>query len=146
MNLEQMELDTRSGLEKALRTLTDDAISDACHIMAESSAASPEARNRHEAYGIVAARIPKILSFVKALRKSASEMLSTLNMPNLPATESLEDLVSRAEDGAAVMLETAAAYRNALRDLYQNEEVAIDSEHDADGFELASALADTASN
>lgn len=79
---EQLELDTRKQLDKALEVVTTDAVKIAgemiqrhCESMAQSDTAPGSVRNRHEAYGIAAEQLAKISRAVKAIKDDTGTLL-----------------------------------------------------------------------
>lgn len=92
---EQLELDTRSNLNKALRTVTNDAIATAQEMILENQrqtalenqTAMPFVRNRHEAYGIAAEQLAKISRAIKPIKDDTSGLLRTLSDSDFPAVE-----------------------------------------------------------
>lgn len=124
---EQMELDTRPQLKRALDTLTIDAITTAGEMMRRCAEAPAPVRNRHEAYGIVAERLAKIKLQVKAIQKDTDDLLDTLADPNHNAIEAVSNICNSTTDTAATLLEAAAEMRRTLRDLYDAENSAKDN-------------------
>lgn len=131
-DFEQIEIESWDDLQRDIKVLTSDAIRDAATMIERFPDSRINARNRHEAYGIVAQRIPAMIDGVKTIRKGADDLLSTLSRPMVPAVEALSALINRVSDTAAVMIEASAAYQIALRDLFQAEESLIDRPEDED--------------
>lgn len=57
---EQLELDTRRQLDKAIAQLTEDTVKTAGEMITACGEAPTAVRNRHEAFGIAAERLAKI--------------------------------------------------------------------------------------
>ena len=64
---EQLELDTRRQLDKAIAQLTEDTVKTAGEMITACGEAPTAVRNRHEAFGIAAERLAKIKKAVKAI-------------------------------------------------------------------------------
>lgn len=118
---EQMQLDTRPELKRALDTLTVDAITTAGELMSRCAEAPDPVRNRHEAYGIVAERLAKIKLWVKAIQKDTDDLLDALADTNYNAVEAVSNICNSATDATATLLEASAEFRRTLRDLYDAE-------------------------
>ena len=80
---EQLELDTRPALLKAITAVTTDAVETAHEMTVRHNVAAAEegqhvpgpVRNRHEAYGIAAEQMGKINSAVKAISDDTKKLL-----------------------------------------------------------------------
>lgn len=121
MKNEQMTMDTRPEDVQTIHSVTTDAIESAGKVL-EGSRRRPVIRSRQEAYGVVAQRIPAMNAAIKSIQKGATDLLYTLDSPNLPAVEPLSAIINRVEDAAALMIEAAAVYKIALRALFECEE------------------------
>lgn len=118
---EQLELDTRRQLDKAIAQLTEDTV--------KTAGEAPTAvRNRHEAFGIAAERLAKIKKAVKAIDGDTSILLGTLPDANYPAIEAVSSICNSTLEAAATMIEAAAEMRRTLRDLYEAENSARSEE------------------
>lgn len=74
---EQLELDTRRQLDKAIAQLTEDTVKTAGEMITACGEAPTAVRNRHEAFGIAAERLAKIKKAVKAIDGDTSILLWT---------------------------------------------------------------------
>ena len=124
---EQLELDTRRQLDKAIAQLTEDTVKTAGEITACGEAPTA-VRNRHEAFGIAAERLAKIKKAVKAIDGDTSILLGTLPDANYPAIEAVSSICNSTLEAAATMIEAAAEMRRTLRDLYEAENSARSEE------------------
>ena len=118
---EQLELDTRRQLDKAIAQLTEDTVKTAGEMITA-------VRNRHEAFGIAAERLAKIKKAVKAIDGDTSILLGTLPDANYPAIEAVSSICNSTLEAAATMIEAAAEMRRTLRDLYEAENAARSEE------------------
>ena len=125
---EQLELDTRKQLDKALEVVTADAVKTAgemiqrhCENMAQSDTAPGSVRNRHEAYGIAAEQLAKISRAVKAIKDDTSTLLGTLPDPNFPAVEATSSICNSTMEAAAILIKAAAEMKRNLESLYMAE-------------------------
>ena len=123
---EQMELDTRRQLDKAIAQLTEDTVKTAGEMI--TGEPPPAVRNRHEAFGIAAERLAKIKKAVKAIDGDTSILLGTLPDANYPAIEAVSSICNSTLEAAATMIEAAAEMRRTLRDLYEAENSARSEE------------------
>ena len=121
---EQMELDTRRQLDKAIAQLTEDTVKTAGEMITACGEAPTAVRNRHEAFGIAAERLAKIKKAVKAIDGDTSILLGTLPDANYPAIEAVSSICNSTLEAAATMIEAAAEMRRTLRDLYEAENTA----------------------
>ena len=89
-DFEQMALDTRPELDRAIGTVTADAISTATGMLErhyeiaaerEGSSYTGPVRNRHEAYGIAAEQHSKIVKSVNTIKAGVITLLGTLSDP-----------------------------------------------------------------
>ena len=118
---EQLEIDTRQELEKAIAELAEDTVKTVETMVTNCGEAPSAVRNRHEAYGIAAERLAKIRKAVKSIETDTTALLGTLPDPNLPAIESVSSICNSSLGAAAVLIEAAAAMRRTLKDLYNAE-------------------------
>ena len=126
---EQLELDTRSNLNKALRTVTNDAIATAQEMILENQRQTalenqtvmPFVRNRHEAYGIAAEQLAKISRAIKPIKDDTSGLLRTLPDSNSSAVEATSAMVNSASEAAFVLICAAAEMKRTLDNLYTVE-------------------------
>lgn len=125
---EQLELDTRRQLEKAITKLTEDSVKTAGEMIIACGEAPTAVRNRHEAFGIAAERLAKIKKAVKAIDGDTAILLGTLPDPNYPAIEAVSSICNSTLSAAAAMIEAAAEMRRTLRDLYEAENSAKSDE------------------
>lgn len=125
---EQLELDTRKQLDKAIAKLAEDSVREAGDMILACGEAPSAVRNRHEAYGIAAERLAKIKKAVKAIDGDTTILLGTLPDPNFPAIEAVSSICNSTLEAAAVMVEAAAEMRRTLRDLYEAENSARNEE------------------
>lgn len=126
---EQMVLDTRPDLERAIEAVAQDAIATALgmierhnQMVAERGDTAPgPVRNRHEAYGIAAEQLAKISGSVKQIKVGADTLLGTLADPNYPAVDATSSIVNATSDATAVLVRAAAEMKRTLDNLYQAE-------------------------
>lgn len=111
---EQMELDTRRQLDKAIAQLTEDTVKTAGEMITACGEAPTAVRNRHEAFGIAAERLAKIKKAVKAIDGDTSILLGTLPDANYPAIEAVSSICNSTLEAAATMIEAAAEMRRTL--------------------------------
>lgn len=126
---EQLELDTRSNLNKALRTVTNDAIATAQEMILENQRQTalenqtvmPFVRNRHEAFGIAAEQLDKISAAIKPIKNDIAGLLRTLPDSNFSAVEATSAIVNSASEAAFVLICAAAEMKRTLDNLYTVE-------------------------
>lgn len=126
---EQMELDTRPALTRAVVAVTNDAVNTVGEMLQENyelmvangSLAPGFVRNRREAYGVAAEQLVKINDAVKSIKKDIDGLLGTLMDPNLPAVEATSDIYNSALNGAAVLVQAAAEMKRTMEQLYVSE-------------------------
>lgn len=126
---EQLELDTRPALLKAITTVTADAVETAHEMTRLHNEAAAEegqhvpgpVRNRHEAYGIAAEQMGKINSAVKAINDDTKKLLGILSDPNRTAVEAVSDIHNSALAAAVVLVTAAAIMKRTMQDLYTAE-------------------------
>ena len=118
---EQMELDTRKELTKAVGSLTVDTIGTVQDMIRRCGEAPAPVRNRHEAYGIAAEHLAKITDKAKAIKNDVGTLLGTLPDPNYPAVEATSSIVNSVTEAAATLLIAAAEMKRTLDNLYLAE-------------------------
>lgn len=118
---EQMELDTRKELTKAVAQLTAEAIGTVRDMIGKCGEAPSAVRNRHEAYGIAAEHYGKITTIVKSIKNDCGALLGTLADPNYPAVEATSSIVNSTTEAAAILLIAAAEMKRTLDNLYLAE-------------------------
>lgn len=157
---EQMELDTRPDLERAIVALAADAVQTAEALIERHNrlvaqrdqTAPPFVRNRHEAYGIAAEQLAKIQGAVKAIKGDTDTLLGTLSNPNYPAVEATSSIVNSTNASAATIIWAAAAMKKTLDNLYISETEGpspmelLAQGSDPDGFQEAEPVEADADN
>ena len=126
---EQLELDTRPALLKAITAVTTDAVETAHEMTVRHNIAAAEegqhvpgpVRNRHEAYGIAAEQMGKINSAVKAISDDTKKLLGILSDPNKTAVEAVSDIHNSTLTAAVVLVTAAATMKRTMQDLYHAE-------------------------
>lgn len=126
---EQLELDTRPTLLKAITAVTTDAVETAHEMTVRHNVAAAEegqhvpgpVRNRHEAYGIAAEQMGKINSAVKAISDDTKKLLGILSDPNRTAVEAVSDIHNSTLAAAVVLVTAAATMERTMQDLYTAE-------------------------
>lgn len=124
---EQLELDTRKELDKAVTDLTADAIRTAQDMILRCGEAPQPVHNRHEAYGIAAEQLANISGAVKSIKNDTATLLGTFGDPNYPAVEATSSIVNSTAHAAAVLLRAAAEMRRTLDNLYMAENSTTES-------------------
>ena len=156
-DFEQMALDTRPELDRAIGTVTADAISTALALVErhyeiaaerEGSSYTGPVRNRHEAYGIAAEQHSRILKSVNTIKAGVITLLGTLSDPNYNAIDATSSIVNSITDATGVLIRAAAEMKRTLDDLYTAETNAalpgktpMEALADGDGFQEAEDLA-----
>ena len=118
---EQMELDTRSELTRAVAQLTTETIGTVRDMILRCGEAPAAVRNRHEAYGIAAEHYAKIAAADKTIKSDCATLLGTLADPNFPAVEATSSIVNSTTEAAAILLIAAAEMKRTLDNLYLAE-------------------------
>lgn len=126
---EQMELDTRPALLKAITTVTADAVETAHEMTVRHNIAAAEegqhvpgpVRNRHEAYGIAAEQMGKINGAIKSISDDTKKLLGILSDPNKTAVEAVSDIHNSTLVAAVVLVTAAAIMKRTMQDLYTAE-------------------------
>lgn len=118
---EQMELDTRKQLDKAICKVTEDAVKTAGEMITACGEAPSTVRNRHEAYGIAAEQLAKINKAVKAVQGDTQTLLGTLPDPNYPAIEAVSSICNSTLTAAVTLVKATAEMQRTLQNLYTAE-------------------------
>lgn len=118
---EQMELDTRKELTKAVASLTGETIGTVRDMIMRCGEAPAAVRNRHEAYGIAAEHLAKVAAIIKSIKNDVGTLLGTLSDPNYPAVEATSSIVNSTTEAAAILLIAAAEMKRTLDNLYLAE-------------------------
>lgn len=154
-DFEQMALDTRPELDRAIGTVTADAISTATGMLErhyeiaaerEGSSYTGPVRNRHEAYGIAAEQHSKIVKSVNTIKAGVITLLGTLSDPNYNAIDATSSIVNSITDATGVLIRAAAEMNRTLDDLYRAEtyseqqKTPMEALADGDGFQEAEGL------
>ena len=154
-DFEQMALDTRPELDRAIGTVTADAISTATGMLErhyeiaaerEGSSYTGPVRNRHEAYGIAAEQHSRILKSVNTIKAGVITLLGTLSDPNYNAIDATSSIVNSITDATGVLIRAAAEMKRTLDDLYTAEmnaspgKTPMEALADGDGFQEAEGL------
>lgn len=151
---EQMVLDTRPDLDRAIEAVAGDAITTALALVERHYEIAAErggsytgpVRNRHEAYGIAAEQHSRILKSVNTIKGGVSTLLGTLADPNYNAIDATSSIVNSIEDATGVLIRAAAEMKRTLDDLYTAELTAptktpMEAMADGDVFQEAEDLA-----
>ncbi len=124
---EQMELDTRSDLEKALSDLTIEAVEDALALINKNCDTSSDnlmpqtVRNRYEAYGVAAEQTTSIDAATKSIKKDVQGLLDTLPDPNKSAVEATGSIYNSTVIAAEKLIQAAAIMKRTMSHLYTEE-------------------------
>lgn len=118
---EQLELDTRKQLDKAITRVAEDAIKDAGDMIRRCGEAPADVRNRHEAYGIAAEHLAHINKVVKAIQADTAVLLGTLSDINYPAIEAVSSICNSSLSATAALIKASAEMQRTLRNLYTAE-------------------------
>lgn len=124
---EQMELDTRSELEKAISSITADTISDALELIEKNCENSYDnlmprtVRNRYEAYGVAAEQMVNISAAVKAIKVDVQKLLDALSNPNISAVEAASSIVNGMVIATEKLTTAAAVMKRTMNHLYEEE-------------------------
>ncbi len=121
---EQLELDTRKQLDKAIYRVAEDAVKDAGDMIRECAEAPTDVRNRHEAYGIAAEYLTKISKAVSSIKGDTVTLLGTLSDPNYPAIEAVSSICNSTLAATATLIKATAEMQRTLRNLYSAENLA----------------------
>lgn len=143
---EQLALDTRKDLERAVERVTADAIG-TIREMAEDCGERPGiVRNRHEAYGIAAEQLAAITRAVKAIKDDTGTLLGTLADPNFPALEATSSIVNSTTEAACIILTAAAQMKRTLDNLYMAENAGDDDPTPMEQWVESAAFQEAATN
>jgi len=118
---EQMELDTRKELDRAVADLAYSTVATVQTMISNCGEAPTAVRNRHEAYGIAAEHYSKIASICKSIKNDVGTLLGTLADPNYPAIEATSSIFNSTTSAAAILLIAAAEMKRTLDNLYMAE-------------------------
>lgn len=118
---EQMDLDTRKELTRAVTNLTGETIATVRQMISNCGEAPSAVRNRHEAYGIAAEHLANVTGIVKSIKNDVGTLLGTLSDPNYPAVEATSSIVNSTTEAAAILLIAAAEMKRTLDNLYLAE-------------------------
>lgn len=155
-DFEQMVLDTRPDLDRAIEAVAGEAISTALALVERHYEIAAErggsytgpVRNRHEAYGIAAEQHSRILKSVNTIKAGVITLLDTLSDPNYNAIDATSSIVNSITDATGVLIRAAAEMKRTLDDLYTAETNAalpgktpMEALADGDGFQEAEDLA-----
>ena len=153
-DFEQMVLDTRPDLDRAIEAVAGEAISTALALVERHYEIAAErggsytgpGRNRHEAYGIAAEQHSRILKSVNTIKAGVITLLGTLSDPNYNAIDATSSIVNSITDATGVLIRAAAEMKRTLDDLYTAETNAspgktpMEALADGDGFQEAEDL------
>ena len=155
-DFEQMVLDTRPDLDRAIEAVAGEAISTALALVERHYEIAAErggsytgpVRNQHEAYGIAAEQHSRILKSVNTIKAGVITLLGTLSDPNYNAIDATSSIVNTITDATGVLIRAAAEMKRTLDDLYTAETNAalpgktpMEALADGDGFQEAEDLA-----
>ena len=124
---EQLEIDTRSELEKALFDLTAESVEDALTLIQKNCDTSSDNLmpqtiiNRYEAYGVAAEQTAGIDTAVKTIKKDVQGLLDTLPDPNKSAVEATGSIFNSIVAAAGKLIQAAAIMKRTMNHLYTVE-------------------------
>lgn len=118
---DQLTLDTRKDVEKAVFGVVEDTIDHARKIIENPTCPPAVCRNRHEAYGIAAEHLAKINKAIKDVKGTTATLLGTLSDPNSPAIEATSALANSLTEAAGIVVMAAAEMKRTLSNLYDEE-------------------------
>lgn len=119
---EQMELDTRTEFVRATEGLAKEAVATVQGMVARCQEYSHSpVRNRHEAYGIAAEQLCRIVAAEKIIKRDVETLLGTLGNPNADALDAVASIVNSATAAVTVQMVAAAEMKRAMEDLYSVE-------------------------
>lgn len=119
---EQMQMDTRTKLEKKAFDLTVDAVVEIKHMMEESKGTRNPIRTKHEAYGLGAQHQAKISAENKLIKKKLEGLLAMLEDPACNAPLQVDSIAGEMVQMAKAALLAAAEVGRATRDLLNQAE------------------------
>lgn len=114
---EQLQLDTRNDLEKAVSDLTMETIGEIRKMMAACKGTRNSVRTRHEAYGVAAQHQAKISGHTKRMKSRMDGLLATLEDPSYDAVLKADMVADEMTQMAMTTLLAAAEVRRTVRDL-----------------------------
>lgn len=124
---EQLEIDTRNDLERALSEITTEVIADALDLIDKNCATSSDnlmpktIRNKHEAYGVAAEQTVNIDVATKLIKKDVQELLGILHDPNHSAIETTGSICNSMAIAAERLIQAAAIMKRTMNHLYAIE-------------------------
>lgn len=125
---EQMELDTRPELEKAISRITADAVSDALDMIERNCENSYDnlmprkVRNRYEAYGVAAEHMETINGAVKSIKTDVQKLLDALPSDTLISpVEAISSIVSGMGRATEKLVTAVAVMKRTMNHLYEIE-------------------------
>lgn len=119
---EQMEMDTRSEFVRATEDLAKEVVATVQGMVARCPAYShAPVRNRHEAYGIAAEQLCRLLAAEKNIKRDVETLLGTLGNPNADALDAVASIVNSSTAAVTVQMVAAAEMKRAMEDLYTAE-------------------------
>lgn len=116
-NQEQMELDTRAELERAVSKLTARTIEQVKWMIGECGETRHHIHTRHEAYGVMAQHQCKLHSRDKAIKRKMEAMLETLENNAADAILAADQVAIEIERMLKDCLMAAAEMKRVVRDL-----------------------------
>lgn len=120
-NTEQLQLDTRSGLEVAIQSVGYAAIKDIKRMIIGCPEVKSTAKNRHEAYGVAADYFCQIEKLHKELKNDLGSLLATLSDPKYNAVEAMAAISNDTAKLALMVMTAAATNALVLDDLFNND-------------------------
>lgn len=123
---EQMQLDTRSDLSRAISEFTTATIASIQTMIQQCGEAPTAVRNRHEAYGVVAEHYARIAAKVKEVGKGCGGLLEILPYKNVDAVETVSSIFNSLTKLSTDTLFAAAEVKRTLNDLYIAENLAAE--------------------
>lgn len=139
---EQMELDTRKELTKAVDGLAAEAVGTVRCMVRNCNEAPAAVRNRHEAYGIASEHYAKIAAATKTIKNDLGTLLGTLADPNAPAIEAAASIRNSVNAAVSILLLAAAEMDRTLDNLYTAERTDSTTTHLTPMEEYAAAFED----
>lgn len=122
---EQLQLDTREELEKAVFDLTLSTIQEIKRMIAECRSTRNPIHTRHEAYGVAAQHQAKINSHNKCIKRKLEGLLATLEDPAydaaLQADVVAQEMVKMAQDSLMAAAEVGRTARGLLKEGVQDD-------------------------
>ena len=121
---EQMELDTRKALDRAVAGLAKETVETVKEMAQACGERRTAVRNSHEAYGIAAEQFCRIAASCKRVSKDVDGLLNTLGNPNYNAVEAVSSIVNSSMEAATILLLATAEMKQTMEDLYAVETAA----------------------